>query len=283
MPAVARRTQLDVLRALRGHMIAEETNELDVVMATVSKSPRYVTAEAGEDVRTYDDTDQVEIFYTDLLGSRDVIGSLFTRRLTGDWYIFAEAYTSFRYKGDLDGTDRTGLEFYQPILAFIPVGENGSIKGEFLHTRDTFQDAARWALEGREARDTSFRGMREVVENHDRLVAAVSSGDADGFPAVWSADATAVTRDLGSADGALARWNGRDAIAAGAAAVLPAVSDLAVVNVVASDWYVFAEYDLTFAVDGSTTPWRSAAIYGVDERGAFSSCVGYASRTGEDS
>jgi hypothetical protein len=266
--------QLAVLDALSRHMVAEETNQLDVVMATVSRTPRYVTAEAGEAIRVYFDLNQVAEFYSAMLGTRDVIGSMFPRRLTTDWYVFAEAYTAFRFKGELDGVDRTGTEFIQPIIAFIPAGEDGSIKGEFLLTRMSVHDSLRLAVGGGAFPNTCFANVEKNARTHSRLVAALNQRDWTLLADHFTDDAVLVVRDFDDCTGALTIRSSCAEIVDHFRQLLETLDAVRVINVVTSDWYVFAECDWQFRRGRDTVHWRSGEVFALEE-GRIVKVIGY--------
>jgi hypothetical protein len=259
------------------HMAAEYTNDIDKIISTISDPPRYALIRRGEPLTTFEDASGPRMLYTEWRTTYDCLNSRQTRQITSDWYIFEEAVTFFRHKGDFEGTDRTGVEYVIPYAVFTPVKEAGKIIGEFVWGRRSVPDAIRASINGTPLPDDRVFGAIERLDLHDRIVDALRKGATAELGSLYAADASFAVRDPADDQGRFHQATGPAEIAAFYTALLGDRPPLQVevIQLVATDWYVFAEHRLTLDTDAGPADLRTASIYAFDDDGRLVAQIGY--------
>lgn len=261
-------------RAMETHVAAEYTNDIDTIMSTISEPPRYALIRRGEPLTIFEDAAGPRLLYTDWRASYSCLDSRETRVVTSDWYVFQESVTFFRHKGEFEGVDRTGTEYVIPYAVFVPVREPGRIVGEFVWGRRSVPDSIRAAVDGVGMPAVPVEGSIAALEVHDRIVDVLRKGTVDELADIFAADARLAARDLDDPQARFHQASGGAEIVGYYRRLLGGQppQELEVVQLVANDWYVFAEHRLRPA---SGVTISSASILAFDDAGALVAQIGW--------
>jgi hypothetical protein len=271
-----------VLEIVDAHAATEETTDIDVdrIMATVSHNPRYALKWHDGPLTVFDTTEGVRQMYSKKRSDADFIEERSRKRIVSDWYLFTETAGRFRYKGELNGVDRTGLEFSQPVALFLPVEAEGTlIRGEFCAYAQTVPEAVEQALRPDAARAAGPETGPALIDLHHELLTALRAADTGRLRSLFAPDALFVTRDYEDPAGGLLQLEGVDAIVDHYASLLAGATTSAVslMSIASADWYVFAEHRWAF-VDpaGVSTERRVAGIFTPGPSATIRTHLGYA-------
>jgi hypothetical protein len=275
------------------HVAAELTNEMDTVMATVSKQEVFYvrrgshgrgTEESGA-ARFYSSWAGVKDYYETSRVVYDILSSDHLSSLTTDWYIFADAIGTIKWNTD-------GVVTSARHVVLLPVRPDG-IVGELLWRRGDDNYAGDVAPAGTDLSDLGdYTGevalplsRRSHVRRYHQYLAAQRKGDAAAAAELFIPDSVIGVRpfdedlrDAGAseslittetADGVaqlVARESERFEITGGVDRAL-----------LADDWYVFAEREFQVRVreTGDEIVVRSASIFPIADDGRFAGLMSY--------
>jgi hypothetical protein len=270
--------QMRLMNIIGGHMAAEYKNDVDLIMDTVAPRPRYVMGGRGRPTVIYQDLDAVRAMYSVTKGDADLVVQKEVNRIVSDWYLFGASHGHYRHRGVVDGVDRAGVEYTVPLAAFLPVGAEDALLGEFVYWACTPAVAIEQALGGSDPSGASFSNGPHVRDIHDETVLALKAGEPERLRELYSADAQFITRDWDDPDGGLLELDGAEAIVAHHTNLLASAPmvDVTIMTFVSSDWYVFAEHAWTFTDEhGESQERRTAGIYSRDHAGRLATYFGY--------
>lgn len=268
--------------AMDTHMAAEYTNDIDTIMSTISDPPRYALIRRGEPLTVFEDSSGPRMLYTEWRTTYDCLNSKQTRQVTSDWFIFEEAVTFFRHKGDFDGVDRTGVEYVIPYAVFTPVREAGKIIGEYVWGRRSVPDAIRASINNIPLPEDRVFGAVDRLEVHNRIVDALRKGAVDELGGIYSPDVQFANRDFADPDGRFRQAHSQAEVVGYYADLLGdrPPREVEVLHLIATDWYVFAEHRITLDTNDGPAEVRTASIYAFDDDGQLVAQIGYGAENG---
>jgi len=266
---------------VRAHVAAETSTDVDNICATISHDVYFgvpVRTREGQELRdgsvltTYD---QVRGYYEGRSGSYVVIDSAQIKSIATDWYLFNETAATLRGTGMVNGLDATGKEWIVNSAVLFPSAPDG-IRGEICITRypmdDIVAETVRVAAppSGRQ----TWMPLREMELGSllDRFILAVRDGEWTEVRRHLSGGHTLAVR-LDDVKGTQQVFTASDGDAAHDALqkMFEGAADLTLLNRIASEWYVFAEY--LVRLDGGGRR-RLALTHSVEE-GKFTGTFGY--------
>ena len=258
------------LRRAETHIGTEFEDDLDSTVATVSRTPRYAVMPVPGRIEVVTTTEGVRAFYE---SSRKIFQPLATRhraQIVSDWFVFLEGMPTRR-------NQESGKEYTINTTVLFPTTEDG-IVGEFLWERSSeVADAPR---DDPERPDLPLRAVRNL-RLHDEVVDALRSGEVEHIVQLLADDCLWAVRSYlpDSAEYPMVQAEGRSAVEeylrAWRSTVI--VDDLTVLNRVATDWYVFAEYvsHVRRAGKSDLEQLRVASILPIDNNGKIQGELGY--------
>lgn len=265
------------------HVRAEQTNDLDAIMGTISRAPYFPLLDhdgrGGLALQLLTDTDAVARYYGDRHGSYEIVGSQQIIAVTTGFYTFRESVATLRPVGEVGGVATDGSEFRVNSAVLFPTSPDG-IGGELVWTRYPFGEV----VSGRVEPPVDDPGPAHLPNrrvrigaSYDEYVAAWRDGDVDRMLDQLSPDCCWQRRVLGRDGIDLLSTSGhdetRDALTA-AVATHP-VRAIEVCNRVVTDWYVFADLHLELGdgAEGSVSA-RHIALHPVAADGRLRAELG---------
>jgi hypothetical protein len=266
---------------VRAHVAAETSTDVDNICATISHDVYFgvpVRTRDGQELRdgsvltTYD---QVRGYYEGRSGSYVVLDSAQLKSIATDWYLFNETAATLRGTGTVGAVDATGKEWIVNSAVIFPSALDG-IRGEICITRYPMDDVVAETVRmpappsGRQ----TWMPLREMENGAllDRFILEVRDGE-------WSkvnndlSEVHALAVRLDDVKGSQQVFTATDRKSAGDAfrKLFAEAADLTLLNRIASEWYVFAEY--LVRLDGGGR--RRLALTHSVEDGKFTGTFGY--------
>lgn len=267
------------LRTAESHISTEYQDDLDVTLATITKSnPRFAFMPSPGRIKLETRADGVRAFYEGSRAQFQPAALRIRHQLTTDWYYLLEGVAS-----RVDRSD--GKEYTINSVTLFPAAEDG-IVGEFLWERyevpdpseDESQFDSSWAPGART--DLPLRAVR-ALRIHDRLVQALRANDVDAVVRDFADDFLLAARSYLPRYGPMVTGEGRTAAAGYWRAFFDRfrIEELSVMNRLTADWYVFAEHAVTVTdrddPAGGAVQFRTAAVYPIVAGGRVQGELGY--------
>jgi hypothetical protein len=266
---------------VRAHVAAETSTDVDNICATISHDVYFgvpVRTRDGQELRdgsvltTYD---QVRGYYEGRSGSYVVLDSAQLKSIATDWYLFNETAATLRGTGTVGAVDATGKEWIVNSAVIFPSALDG-IRGEICITRYPMDDVVAETVRmpappsGRQ----TWMPLREMENGAllDRFILEVRDGE-------WSkvnndlSEVHALAVRLDDVKGSQQVFTATDRKSAGDAfrKLFAEAADLTLLNRIASEWYVFAEYLVRLEGGGR----RRLALMHPVEDGKLTGTFGY--------
>jgi hypothetical protein len=266
---------------VRAHVAAETSTDVDNICATISHDVYFgvpVRTRDGQELRdgsvltTYD---QVRGYYEGRSGSYVVLDSAQLKSIATDWYLFNETAATLRGTGTVGAVDATDKEWIVNSAVIFPSALDG-IRGEICITRYPMDDVVAETVRmpappsGRQ----TWMPLREMENGAllDRFILEVRDGE-------WSkvnndlSEVHALAVRLDDVKGSQQVFTATDRKSAGDAfrKLFAEAADLTLLNRIASEWYVFAEYLVRLEGGGRR---RLAVMHPVDD-GKLTGTFGY--------
>jgi hypothetical protein len=266
---------------VRAHVAAETSTDVDNICATISHDVYFgvpVRTRYGQELRdgsvltTYD---QVRGYYEGRSGSYVVLDSAQLKSIATDWYLFNETAATLRGTGTVGAVDATGKEWIVNSAVIFPSALDG-IRGEICITRYPMDDVVAETVRmpappsGRQ----TWMPLREMENGAllDRFILEVRDGE-------WSkvnndlSEVHALAVRLDDVKGSQQVFTATDRKSAGDAfrKLFAEAADLTLLNRIASEWYVFAEYLVRLEGGGR----RRLALMHPVEDGKLTGTFGY--------
>lgn len=256
------------------HIVSEQTNDVDQVMATVSRRVCYLVPDVtslATDLLVLTEREDVRQYYLHERSFMERASSTLLAELTSDWYTFLETRAITRQVA-------TGTLHQNDVVVLIPVAEDG-IVGEVLITRRPWLDVysgTAGPLPGRPPEGDATAWRSRAMKSHETFLDGLRAGQPEDAAAAFRNNAQVAVVDLASPPfGALAGV-GLEAAIRRCAMVLDALADpeVLLLNRIIGDWYVFAEWlvrgtarsDRIYGVgEGQKVEVRNASIFGVGD------------------
>lgn len=267
-----------VIEGCRRHVVSEETNDINQIMATVSQDVCYMMPDVTSPAPTLEvltERDAVRDFYASERAFMEVVRSAMLVEVTTEWYTFHEIVATTRQVA-------TGTEHQNEVVVLFPVAADGII-GEILATRRPWFEVYRGSSSAAAGDRTADPGVdrARLGAGHQRFLDALVHGDPDEALGVFCTDAEVCLRQPPEAPGGVLRGTGVDAVRRRCALVTEAIDDpvVEVLNRVVGDWYVFADW----IVRGQARPGAWAGLEGGEalelrSAGIFPFSEGYKAR-----
>ena len=248
----------------RRHIAAETSTDVDEICATISSEVFFalpVRTRAGHELRegsVLTSPEEVRGYYAGRAGSYVVRESSQLLSLTTDWYVFNETAATLLGTGRVGDVDATGVEWVVSSAVLFPTAPDG-IRGEICATRHPMDDVVRGTIttvdgDGARANAALLDELSHLVRAGDHVAAAQRFDPAHTL---------AVRTDHA---GVLTSGDDWPALFAGA-------RDVTLLNRVAGDWFVFAEYLVLLDADEGA---RRLALLHPVARGRLLGTFGYA-------
>jgi hypothetical protein len=266
---------------VRAHVAAETSTDVDNICATISHDVYFgvpVRTRDGQELRdgsvltTYD---QVRGYYEGRSGSYVVLDSAQLKSIATDWYLFNETAATLRGTGTVGAVDATGKEWIVNSAVIFPSALDG-IRGEICITRYPMDDVVAETVRmpappsGRQ----TWMPLREMENGAllDRFILEVRDGE-------WRkvnndlSEVHALAVRLDDVKGSQQVFTATDRKSAGDAfrKLFAEAADLTLLNRIASEWYVFAEYLVRLEGGGR----RRLALMHPVEDGKLTGTFGY--------
>jgi hypothetical protein len=165
----------------------------------------------------------------------------------------------------------------------FPVREPGKIVGELPVARFHHRELIEAAAEGRFLwRDDTVEGSLRVIAAHDLFLDALLNRRGRAMAEILAEQFVLMAPDPSSSDDAhLLRAEGRDdAVRCYEAAFGRSNLEVEIVARIATDWYVFAEYEWRTKGEDGKHVRRTASIYSLNERHEITAEIGCEPRNG---
>ena len=279
--------QVRTIAHVERHVGAEETNNIDEIMDSVTKDARFVVPVAEADGRTFHiitTHEGVRQYYHDSRNQYEIVRSLHLKQIATDWYVFYESMATTRPVQVVDGARQVGGEQTGNSIVLFPTTRDG-IVGEMPWSKFSglaVEGAARAAEPASPLPMLQYRN----TQAHDRYLAGLQAGDIDGALALLTDDFLLATRNYYLAGGPFFSGRGKEAARKYLDAMSKSVDVLGItiLNRIVHDWYVFAE--LLFRVrqkgrlfgvqpTGAEFQVRTAAMHPMSQDGRIAGEVGY--------
>lgn len=251
----------------RRHIAAETSTDVDAICATVSPDVFFAIptrTRAGHELTdgaVLTDATQVRRYYEGRSGSYVVRSSAQLTSLSTDWYVFNETAATLLGTGPVGEVDATGIEWVVSSAVLFPTASDG-IRGEICATRHPMDDVIRGTLAAPSGDPLANAQLL------DRFSLALRAGDWEQAAATTADGHTLAVR---LDPGGVHTVTGGTGVADHLARLFGGARDLTVLNRMAGDWYVFAEYLLQLEVGGS----RRLALLQPVEDGRLLGTFGY--------
>ena len=270
------------------HVAAEFANDIPAIIESISPECVYPmlhrTEDGGMELEMITDLDGARAYYSQMRQGVDIIASRQIRRITTDWYVFNHSIATMRHTGLVGGVPGTGRDHLVQSSVLFPITEDG-ILGEVPWNRHTWAELVQGVPE-REARSADPIAVElRTIDAHDAYANALRSGDAEALAAVVVPDFRVAMRNyFVTGRGGTTATETAAAAAEDLRAMHAAVEvrELVVLNRVATEWFVFAEYlwrmrsrDRAVVDVEGDFDLKTAAIYPVDDRGRLVAELGY--------
>lgn len=263
----------------RTHVFAETTTDTDRICATVSQDVFFgvpVRTRSGNEISdgtVLTSYEQVRGYYEGRADSYVVLASSQLKSVASEWYVFNESAATLRGEGAVGAASAAGVEFVVNSAVLFPTAEDG-IRGEICVTRHPFDDIVTGRVEPPPplGGSSAHLPLREIEHCAllDRVGVALRDGDTAGLAKELAENHTLAVRLDDAAGGAsIHTATGRADALAQLGALFEGASDLTLVNRIATDWYVFAEYLLRLADGGVRRLALTHPVHGGRLGGSF--------------
>jgi hypothetical protein len=280
MHAPYNRTNGEALARVEAHTRSEFTNDIDLVMATVSGDVCYVLPDLTKDtvqLVAVSDRAQVRASYTAERELLDIVRSDHLVEVSSEYFVFYESLATTRAKSSGEEVVVNSVVLF-PVVSDGIVGEllwsNGSLGGGL---RASSEAGGRSLVAAARARD----GVQTRAANqraHEEFVAGWRDGDAKRMVGNLDDACQWMVRDHRQDATEVTGLRSRAAVEHRYAELfreLP-VRDLRVLQRVVHDWYVYAEYAVTVEAPRNVEHRvRVGAIHPVAAPGRFAGFLGF--------
>ena len=269
------------LAVVEGHVAAEEANDVDRLLTTISKEPRFaLTNMSGprpsfEIINTFAGVTE---YYHHSRTVYEIVRSMHLKQITTDWYVFYESMPTTRPVQIVNGKRQVGPETTGHSIAFFPAKPDG-IVGEMPW--GPYNRGPRGSPPPPIRQPTSHLPLaeqRNTIE-HDRFLHTLQKGDVEGALTPVADNYVLVTRNYYLPGEPTLAVAGRPEARRHYDALHQAdeVLGITILNRVVKDWYIFAElaWRLKSRSTGKERQVRTAAMYLVDEEGRILGEMGY--------
>ncbi len=268
------------------HVRAEDTNDPDKIMTTVSYDHLPLTFSVPEV-----SPDRPSRFVLPVTTGRDDTTEYYRNRqyvqgyhhlnwepfveLRSDWYLFFQGVVTFRIG---DGPTVQGNS-----IVYFPTLATDGISGELAFSPPPFIPgfvSKRAVTEQADPDGPALPvGRTANLALHRRYMEALASNDVESVMKFFSVDPQAAVRDYAADGPQFVSLVGADALKSAYDRFYAKyrVTDVATINLIADDWYIFSELRLTFTsrADGSARTARVAEMLPLDEQGQIAARIGY--------
>lgn len=246
------------------HVRIEYGTQMVGVMDTVGAYPHFAMMLQPGQVAVLSGRDDIDAMYKASVARAAPQASRFLSQLATDWYVFVDNVPTRLWHED--GEFKTA----QTVTMFATDDANG-ITGEYAWQRHYAPVDA--------PGDVPDRALHNL-ELHERLLAAMCSGDSAGLKSTLAPGCIWAQRDYRSdvAGGAIVNLTDADAAVAHVAQWHAALKPVhvSILNRRVTDWYVFAEeLWVVEPAGGGRRQYRAAVIYAVDAAGDFEAVLGF--------
>ena len=283
------RTVLKNLATVEGHIAAEERNDIDGIVGTITDDCRFILVfqdrRKGPFFQIITTKEGARNHYLRARGFQEVVNSNHLTQVATDWYVFYESLATLRLVGDIAGVKGEGQPFALSSLALFPVAADGII-GEVPWSRYELRDTVRGTVPVPQAASHLPLTEARNVETHDRFLTAMQRGDIDAVLDLLPPDCVWATRNYFLPGGPVVAAKGKEEVRCYLQAMRDSVQvvGLTVLNRTVKSWYVFAEVLWRLrrigppsggSPAGQELELRTAAIYPVTEDGLLLGELGY--------
>ena len=277
------------LAIVEKHVAAEETNDIEVLMGTIAKEPRYALGSTLEESPSFSVTtthDGVRDYY---VHSREfvheIVRSLHLQQITTDWYVFYESTATTRQVQRTAGGRQLGEETTGNSIAFFPAAPDGII-GEMPLSRYRQQDILQGTAPIRQLTHHLPVKEQRNTQVHDSFLEAVQEANVSEVLRPLDDNCLWVGRNYFGGGGPMVAAVGKAEVSKNLEAMFDAVDVLGitVLNRIVKDWYIFADLVLTlrsrgrnplFGPGGTELQARTAAMHPMAEDGRIMGSMGY--------
>jgi ketosteroid isomerase-like protein len=269
------------LAKVMAHLRAEFSNDIDEIMGTVAPDPRFfiVTREHGKlELEVAETPAAVRDHYVNLRTSLDVVRSRQIRRIAGEWFVFQQSVATMRTRAGADDRSADPHDFGVDTAVLFPIAAGG-ILGEIPWNRTSFGEAMSTAAIHHEP---PTEELMETVDLHEAFLGAWCAGDERRVVDLLEDDCALGIRNCTDARGPMCVGEGKDAIRTALAEQFrrwrPAT--FTVVNLVVTDWYIFANVRWIGEAPSESGRWSphetsTATILPISGAQRFRAILGY--------
>ena len=218
---------------------------------------------------TRDEIGEAYEFVRGLSDLHEVVG---LTEIAGTWYLFQDAMT-------VGGPKDSDVRNHRQTLGLFPSGAESGITGELVWLRTPRENLGAEGDADAFAEDDELHARRRIVDRYQQYLGALGANDLEGLIATLHDGAASAVRDYVDGDGGLVELTGKDAHRTWYGRFLDAfdVSDARSVQLVVSDWYVFAELRITATrrSDGAAVAFHTAEFHVPARDGRFIARIGH--------
>jgi hypothetical protein len=262
----------------QAHLEAEFADVVDDIMATLlPQGPYAYTITANTDAPVADGGIPHQPFVTSAAEIRAgyehahryfaVCRFHAVAEIRGDWYVFMHGLGEHRVKD-------TGHFLQLPTIVLFPTMGQGGITGELFWTRSGVGSAYTGGRAGPLAAEVA------VLAQHEELLKRLRNSDAAGVAGLFHPDAQIGIRDYANETGTWAAMHSANDLRLHLDRFFSRfeVQEIALVQRLASDWFVFAE--LLWVVEERSRPGRRLSFYTAEHSevrpdGLFATLIGH--------
>jgi hypothetical protein len=262
------------LKTAEAHISTEFGEPIDVVVATVSRVPRYAMVVPPGRLDVVTTLDGVADFYVRTKSTWRSLAARHRLQIATDWYVFFESVSTRERNAD-------GARYTVNNAVLFPTAADG-IVGEFLWEKPA-ELVGPLQVEGLNSPEGVDPPLREVanVRTHELFLENLVRSDLEGIRRLLSEQCVWATRSYlrDSREAPMIQAESHDSVLEYLSRFLSnwRVVDASCLQRVGTNWYVFAEEVLVLA-DRSTderAAIRLASIYPIDARGKIAGQLGY--------
>lgn len=216
--------------------------------------------------------EEIEGAYGFIRGLSDLHEVIGLTEIAGAWYLFQDAMT-------VGGPKDTDTRNHRQTLGLFPSGAEAGITGELVWLRTPREQLGAPDDVDAFSDDDELHARHRIHGRYQEYLAGLRAGDVDAVLACLHDGVASAVRDYVGETGTLVELSGKDAHRAWYSRLFSAfaVRQARTIQLVVSDWYVFAELRITVAPAGGGAPvtFHTAEFHVTAKDGRFIARIGH--------
>jgi hypothetical protein len=258
---------------------ARDPSDLTALMGSLAPEGPYaytimprVSADGSVHLPILTTREEIERAYGFIRGMTDLHEVVGLVEIAGAWYLFQDAMT-------VGGPKDTDTRNHRETLGLFPSGIEAGITGELVWLRTPREQLGAPDDADVFADDDELHARHRIHGRYQEYLAGLRAGDVDAVLACLHDGVASAVRDYVDATGTLIELSGKAAHGDWYSRLFAAyeIHSARTIQLVVSDWYVFAELRITVAPAGGGAPvtFHTAEFHVIAKDGRFIARIGH--------